>query len=332
MEDLDVLRAKIVASTSDRSGRIAIIIKTINRKHLLFPTINSILTYCDVPFRLYVGDDGNIDREQQEIYELLKKSGHFVRVYDQPIAFTAGLNDLFRATTDERFVLRMDDDFRFCKQTRVSVLRRLLELVPSLGAVGGAERQFSLAKGTAIVTLRQGFLARFGGTTYRVRAAPSELHYTKIGDYRLAVVNHTTNFLLIRRSVCESVGWNEDLWASGEHLDFSLRLARAGWLIGFTPDCWHEHHDDGIPPSEYTGRDREPDIIARKQLLSREFGIRSLGSVRLAALIEKDRPKTAVFLAHSISRLKRRAAVALALIAKLCHIDSWPPDAWPPLV
>src|SRR3989304_8484338 len=98
IQDFSAFKNEVAARRPDDPERIAILIKTINRKHLLFPTIESILKYSDVPFRLYIGDDGSIDEEPRGVYGLLQKAGHFVRVYEKPISLTSGLNDLVRAT------------------------------------------------------------------------------------------------------------------------------------------------------------------------------------------------------------------------------------------
>jgi GT2 family glycosyltransferase len=185
----------------------------------------------------------------------------------------------------------MDDDFGFCEGTSISVLRQILESVPSLGVIGGAEYDINLTKKKRKrkIGLRQGFLTRRDGTIYKAKVHPSNLHYTSAGDYRFAVVGHTTNFLLIRRSVLEKVAWNEDLWMAGEHLDFSLRLAQAGWLIGFTPDCWHEHRDDRIPASVYAKRDVQKNL--KEQIFCREYGIGSVERFEFASLLGKLYPR-----------------------------------------
>jgi GT2 family glycosyltransferase len=298
------LTRQIKASEPGTPDRIAILIKTINRAHQLLPTLQSIFTYCDVPFRLYIGDDGTISEDQKNIYAVLRDAGHFVREYDKPIAFTSGLNDLFSATEHESLVLRMDDDMRFTEETRISVLCRIMNLVASLGALGGAERQIKLYRPghKGQLRVRQAFLVNVEGTLYKVKVAPGQLHYTIIDGLRFAVVNHTTNFLLIRHRALEQISWNEDLWAQGEHMDFSLRLAKAGWLIGFTPDSVHNHCEDGI--AAYTGLKTDRDALTKEQVYARDHGIQYLDSVDFAALVKDLNRRKPSFSARIERKLK----------------------------
>jgi hypothetical protein len=171
----------------------------------------------------------------------------------------------------------------------------------------GAERDVKIAKGRRKISLRQGYLIRRENTIYRVGVAPSDMHYTTIGGYRFAAVGYTTNFLLIKRSVLESVAWNEELWASGEHLDFSLRLAQAGWLIGFTPDSWHEHRDDGISTQMYTGRDTNR--ADREEVFSRVHGISFVQRVRLAGALEQMEPRGLAWYRSLKSKVRGRSGV-----------------------
>jgi GT2 family glycosyltransferase len=299
----DKLKTLIDAYRPDRPDRIAIIIKTINRKHLLFPTLKSIFRHADIPFRLYIGDDGAIDEEQRTIYERLRSAGHYVHIYDQPISFTAGLNHLAAATEDESYILRMDDDMRFCQRTRLSTLRRILEFVPAIGVISDAELQVERNDSKwGLSELRQnvGYLARQERTLLRLNIDPSSFCYTQLDGCRFAIIGHTFNFLLIRRTVIEKVPWNEELFVDGEHLEYFLRLAETGWLAAFTPDSVHEHYDDGIPPQTYTGRDRTPWLKAKKTVFSEQHGIDQVRKLALSQLLEDDWSR------RTLRNLKRR--------------------------
>lgn len=275
---LEYIRRKIAPPT--RSGEtVAIVIKTINRKAQLMRGICSIIDHADVPYRLYIGDDGEIDAEQAQLYTLLQNAGHFTKAYDAPVSLTRALNELTGAAQNEQFILRMDDDFVFCGDTRVSLLKKILQLVPAIGAVSGAERQCRGGKAEPDLRHHQGFLLRSGPTLYRLNVHPDSMNYVHVADIRFAIVGHTRNFILIRKEVIEKTPWNEELVFEGEHTDFSLRLARAGFLIAFTPDCIHEHHDDGIPTQQYTRRDRSPGRAARKRVFRSTYGIEDVQNV-----------------------------------------------------
>jgi GT2 family glycosyltransferase len=305
---LNRLKEKIAGYDSNDAQRIAIVVKTINRKHSLLQTIDSIFTYSDLPFRLYVADDGTIDGELADFYRLLQSAGHFVRIYQQPVALTSALNELVRAAADEEFILRLDDDFRFCKDTRVSVLRDIMRGVGSIGAISGLER---LVRNGSIekIESKQGFYLRDGDTLIELLMDEDHFTFSRHQSHRFAIVHYSRNFLFIRRRVFDTVSWNEDLLFKGEHVDFSLRLARSGWLIAFTPDTIHEHHDDGIPPSSYTGRDTTPAAQARERVMARDHGIRRIRRVHAADVISI-RPPRGLFskLGKTVGLKRPRAA------------------------
>ena len=288
----DALKNKILASRIDSPERIAIIIKTINRKHLLFLTLESIFDYADAPFRLYIGDDGDIDEEQSEIYSVLQQAGHFVCIYDKPTPFTAALNDLVKATEGEQFILRMDDDFAFCPDTRLEILREILLLVPCLGAISGAERN-ARYQNTAIsegeLSKKQGFVIRDGSTLYRLNVPIEIMQYAVVSGHRFCVVGHARNFLLLRRGLLNEMQWNEELIFSGERTDLFLRMANSGWLVGFTPDSIHLHVQDGIPTSTYTGRSEDLELLAKENLFWRDYGIKEVKGIDLTAVARGDK-------------------------------------------
>lgn len=274
-KNIENLLATISQNKAPQNERIAIVIKTINRKHHLSRCLNSIFAHADCKFRLYIGDDGDIDEEQRAIYAALRDAGHHVQVFDKPISLTAALNHLVAAAATEPFVLRMDDDFAFCPDTRISILQSILEKVPEMGAISGEERQIRPGE-TWKLRAKQGFLIKKGSTLYKLNVSSDNLCYTSVGPHRVCIVGHGRNFLLIRRKVFAILGWNENLIVNGEHLEFSLRLAKNGWLLGFTPDCVHEHHEDNVPTYIYTGRDRNPAVQAKARVLRDEYGIEKI--------------------------------------------------------
>lgn len=310
IQEIAAFKKKIADYRPDGSDRIAILIKTINRKHLLFHTIQSIFARADFPFRLYIGDDGRIDAEQRDVYELLQKAGHVVRIYDKPIAVTSAFNDLVKATDGEQFLLRMDDDFAFGPETRVTVLRTILQHVTSLGAISGAEREIQFGTNAAETELRvgQGFLARSGSTLYGVNLPAANMEYTIVAGRRFCVVGYTRNFLLIRRSVFQNVQWNEELFSDGEHVEFFLRLAKAGWLVGFTPDTAHFHVLDGVARGDYTGRPQEDSRVAMQTVFLRDYGIKRITKFNFASYLEKRNKKRSG--GGVIQRVRRRLAGA----------------------
>ena len=60
----------------------AILIKTFNRPHRLLTTVASIREHCKEPYRLYIGDDGDVTPEVAQLYAALTAEGHVIKRYD----------------------------------------------------------------------------------------------------------------------------------------------------------------------------------------------------------------------------------------------------------
>jgi GT2 family glycosyltransferase len=260
--------------------RLAISIKTFLRNDCLFECVQAIRTHVDLPYRIYVADDGPVDEQKRALYESLRDEGHFVLELPYDVGASAGRNALLEHI-DEELVLRLDDDFIVTEETDLRAMAEILLGVEDLGALSDLERERHGEKGVAAgqISLGQGDLEIRGRSLIRTLYDLDALEYERFGPYRFQRAGFTRNFLLIKREMLEEIRWNERLKIHGEHVDFMLRIQRhPRWDLAFTPDSIHLHA--GPPASvlaeEYRlkrhGRDEKWGVLAD------EWGIRSIST------------------------------------------------------
>jgi len=226
--------------------KIAILIKTYDREACLLNTLDSIAAFCDVPYRLYIADDGPISGTKRSRYDQLAREGHVILYFDRPTAVTGARNALTQQVEDEEFILRIDDDFEFFEETNLRAMLAVMRADPAIGVVADIEIQCGDGKGVkdGEYSPNQGFLEIRGNVLYKSLVPVSAWQWRTAGKHRYAYADHTRNFLLIRRSCIRACPWDERIFIEREHVDFLLSVSLAGWKIAFTPDSAHKHRDD----------------------------------------------------------------------------------------
>jgi len=235
--------------------KVAILIKTFRREACLFNTLDSIAAFCDVPYRLYIGDDGPVSPEKRSRYDRLASHGHIIKTFDEPTPVTTARNALIRLLDEEDVVLRIDDDFEFFEKTNLRALKAILDADDEIGAVADIEIQCGDGKGVkdGEYSQYQGFFEIRDGTLFK-SVIPVPAWSWKIADgYRYAYADHTRNFLMIRRGCLDECPWDERIFVEREHADFLMTIKAAGWKLAFTPDCVHRHRDDLALKSQSAG-------------------------------------------------------------------------------
>lgn len=227
----------------------AVLVKTRGRDVALFNCLRSARTRLraqGLEPRVYLADDGPVSPVKGEAYDRLREEGHVVLTFSEPVGVGRARNILADQLRDERWVLRLDDDFELAEETDVAAMRRILEAVPELGLLSDLERQVGDGKGvfSGQISDAQGFFERRDGVLVSRLLPPEGFEYRRAGGHRYALCDFTRNLLLIRRELLEEVRWEERLPFAGEHEDFLLQAAHAGWKIGFTPDSVHRHRSD----------------------------------------------------------------------------------------
>lgn len=232
-----------------QEDKIAVFIKTHMREELLQNCINSLQIYLNWPYRLYVADDSpNITIAKENLYDSLRMQGHFILVLQEYTPVTRARNMLLEFLEDEKYILRLDDDFEVSEETHIKNLVSILEHHPDIGAVSSIERQSGKGKGlkTGDINPWQGYLVKKHNKLFKIYKPLDDWRYRIIDDVRFAVCDFCRNFLLIKREVFDSVRWDERIFLEREHEDFMLSLREVGWRLAFTPDSVHLHQSDII--------------------------------------------------------------------------------------
>lgn len=230
-------------------AEIAVLVKTLEREKALATCLRSIRRRLDdqgLDHRIYLADDGPVSPRKRSLYDDLRDAGDLVLELEERVGASAARNRLLEMLDDEDFVLRADDDFELVEETDIRAMRSILEAVPKLGAVADLERQVGDGKGvfSGQISDAQGYFERRDGTLVRRLLPPDAFEWEWAAGQRFARCDFTRNLLLIRRAVFTDVRWEERLPFAGEHEDFMLQLAEAGWEVGFTPNSVHRHRDD----------------------------------------------------------------------------------------
>lgn len=266
---------------------IAIQIKTFNRPERLVLTVESIRRWCDVPYRLYIGDDGPVGPAVAELYAGLEQEGHDIIRFADRLNVTTARNRMVARLRDEAFVLRLDDDFNFTADTRLRAMLSVLAARPEIGAMSGLERQVGGDRRAEGLSDKQGLMILRGSTLHKVNIPASDWMYQQVDGVRFAYANFTRNFLLIRRAVFAQVKWREELVIQGEHSAFMMDLQKAGWALAFTPDSLHVHDESPRPAAagyaaarrSTSGRDQQRGLFAT------QYGVAAMQTHQLPELL-----------------------------------------------
>lgn len=233
--------------------KIAILIKTFERKEFLYNCIESIKEHLkDIPYKIYISDDGTIDNEKNDFYKKLEEEGHFVLRLPYNVGANPGRIALLPYIT-ENYILRMDDDFLITKETRLDKMLILIKNKDNIGAVSDLERQLIENKGVVAGKIRtkdsQGIIKIIGKTLIKKFIDYHKIKYREIEGIKFYAIDFCRNFILLKKKLLEEAVWDYRLKFSGEHLDFMLQIKNSKkYKLVFTPESIHVHA--GPPPEE----------------------------------------------------------------------------------
>ncbi len=261
--------------------RIAIFIKTFNRPNRLLKCVERIQAYCNQDYRIYIADDGESSPAVADLYRTLTAGGHFVRTYPGRVNVTTARNELVGELRDERYVLRLDDDFNFSERTDLAAMLRIMAHRPEIGALSGLECQLGDGKGikSGQISNKQGHMIIRDGILYKFSVPADQWLWSNADGLRFAYANYTRNFLLIRREVFQTVKWNEELPIQGEHSAFMIDLQKAGWALAFTPESIHEHDETSVDDTSKQYKNARHATQGRKrqqEVFLKCYGIRAM--------------------------------------------------------
>ena len=226
---------------------VSVIILNYNAEKFLRETLKSVQMQKGITQEIIVVDNNSSDNSRA----MVKKEFPGVRWVqrDTSLGFSAGNNAGLPFAHGE-YVLFLNPDASF---TKGSDLRKCLDKLASDNSIGTLTGRVNLVlTGGIDETCHRGFptpwagFTHFAGLSKLFPNVPLFNHYTK--RYLGYTTEHEIDavggmFMLMRRSVGESVGWwDEDYPLYGEDIDFCYRLHEAGYRNLYWPTVTILHY------------------------------------------------------------------------------------------
>jgi phosphorylcholine metabolism protein LicD/GT2 family glycosyltransferase len=227
---------------------IAIVIPTFLREDKLKNCVESLLkTFGDINrfqpwFKIYIGDQDDMNDNKKQLYDLLKELGHQVIVLPYNCGLAYSRNYLI-SQTKEPFILVVDDDYIFDELTNFEPMINLLLLEEKIGLVGGSLND-RITHPTRIYLdkIKQNNINRITYVTKPIKYLESKATI-KQKSYRYFKSESVPNFFLAKREIFADIQWDNELKLA-EHTDFFLRFKTTKWNVLFTPDTIVQHHPE----------------------------------------------------------------------------------------
>ena len=242
-----------------------VMITTFLRDDALFNCVKSIRKfYPDVT--IFIADTGHESKAKDNFCskykcELIKAA------YDSGVCIAR--NEGFEKIPDRyKYVFICEDDIIFTKDTKLEVLRDVLQKRRQVGIVGGAlkkVRNYERKKQSYEASLRIE-----GNTIYIEKVEKPQ--WRKLGSARYFYCNIITNVFLMRREIWKQIKWDERYRTTPEHTDYFLLLKyNTDWKIAFTDSVKMEHHVQEYKEHEYLMRRTRTDGY---RLLAEKWGVK----------------------------------------------------------
>ena len=238
--------------SDDVSAKVTAIIKTFERPHCLDALIKSIKKYYPA-MHIIVADDSRHPtvRDDVEYHVLPVDSG-----------ISKGRNFLVRRVKTP-YLLLLDDDFRFIRETKIEKLLDVLEH-SDLDIVGG---RYLEDKG-----------ARNSQATFKLEKGV--LHYKTASrgkKYGLKLYDIVNNFFLARTKKLRKYKWDDRMKTGGQHLDFFLNH-KGKLKVAMHPEVFVYHSRDRSSETYRTFRSR--DRTTFKPMFMKKHGIKKIDRER----------------------------------------------------
>ena len=209
------------------TDKIAIIIHTFLRDNMIDRCIHSIKEYCN-NYRIYISDAGFMTPGKKEWYDSLEKEGHKVILLPYDSNWTVGRNKLVKLVK-EKYVLYVDDDFIFSKDTKIKNLLEMLKKNKDVGIVGGKVR----------------IKERILQYSFKLKGKKGNIKYCLISNEKNNnfYCDIIANFWLAKAEIFKSgAKWDSELNIGGGHSDFFINLKfNTKWKLMYSNDCTIDH-------------------------------------------------------------------------------------------
>lgn len=248
----DEAEKEMIHMGGDVSKKVTAIIKAFERPHCLDMLIKSIRKYYP-DMHIIVADDSKnpVVRFDVEFHRLPADSG-----------ISKGRNFLVRQVKTP-YLLLLDDDFCFVKETKIEKLLDVLER-SDLDIIGG---RYLEKKG--VRNSQATFLLKNKVLYYNV-ASKGKKHGVKLYD----IVN---NFFLAKTETLRKYKWDDRLKSGGEHLDFFLNH-KGKIKVAMHPEVFVFHTNDRSIETYNRYRSRGKTIF--NPLFMKKYGIKKINRER----------------------------------------------------
>lgn len=226
---------------------ITILVTTFERPEILFRCLESIRHfYADIKITIVDNgkDRGFVVREVRNKY----KCQYMKLPYDSGVSLcrNKGLDEI-----DTDYVVLVDDDFIFTKNTKIERFKTILDTDSELVLIGG----MPITSGGKIGTVGSNIIIN-KERGYFWRKPIKNPEWQNADGIKYYYAEYTRQFFMMR-NVAE-LRWDTDMKIGGEHIDFFIQLKKnTDWNVGYTPSVT-VIHDRERPSPEYKMLRRRP--------------------------------------------------------------------------
>jgi len=222
-----------------------VVVTTFLRDDALFNCIKSIRKlYPDIA--IFVADTGHESKVKDDF--CLEHKCELIKViFDSGVCIAR--NEGFERIPDSyRYIFVCEDDIVFTEETRLEVLREILEKKNRVGLAGCLLKK--VRRGYVTNQDYEAMLRVEKDTIYIEKVKVPQ--WRKLGDVRYFYCDIISNVFMMRREIWKQIRWDERYRTTPEHTDYFLLLKKnADWKVAFTDSMSMEHHVQEYKTHDY---------------------------------------------------------------------------------
>lgn len=242
-----------------------VLITTFLRDDALFACVESIRKiYPDIA--IFVVDTGHESKAKEDFcfeHKCKLLNIHF------DVGVCVARNEAFdKIPNNYKYVFVCEDDIVFTKETKLEVLREILEKKSQVGIVGCLLKR--VRRGHVTDQDYEATLHIKDDTIYLEGVEKPQ--WRKLGDVRYFHCDIISNVFMMRREIWKQIRWDERYGTTPEHTDYFLLLKHnTDWKVAFTDSVSMEHHVQEYKTHDYLTRRTRTDGY---KLLADKWGVK----------------------------------------------------------